>query len=204
MHLHSANFGSAMPRVDPQSHDSQSLDRETACSAVAFAQAHEEYLTDWSLGKTEKWRHAPVDRKQARVTRNGRLGSPAHTDSESDGSEDIDDSLTASVHAHIQKSFQCDVDSYEDFAPVFTSPRTLAYELDSMGHRATRRLTAHEQALLQRLDLCVCVQRELASLRHWSGRESAADDKQLQVGAQGAQEMVQAPHGCPHGRLQLA
>ena len=69
MHLHSINFGSKMPRVDPARFSAQDLDADGTQTAAEFAQAHEEYLTDWSLGKAEKWQRAVMDRTRARVIR---------------------------------------------------------------------------------------------------------------------------------------
>ena len=84
------NFGSKMPRVDPAHFSAQDLDADGVKTAAQFARAHEEHLTDWSLGKAEKWQHAVMDCKRARVTRRGSVGSPLHTDSESDGSADME------------------------------------------------------------------------------------------------------------------
>ena len=55
MHLHSINFGSCMPRVDPTAAGMQQPDVRTADIASRFAEIPEEYLTDWSLAKAEKW-----------------------------------------------------------------------------------------------------------------------------------------------------
>ena len=84
-----SNFGTCMPRVDPTAAGMQRPDAGTARTAAKFAQMHEEYLTDWSLGKAEKWTVEEMDNSLAKVAR---PGSPLHTDSESDGSEELDDS----------------------------------------------------------------------------------------------------------------
>ena len=55
MHLHSINFGSCMPRVDPAAAGMQQPDVTTAGIASRLAETHEEYLTDWSLAKAQKW-----------------------------------------------------------------------------------------------------------------------------------------------------
>ena len=54
MHLHSINFGSRMPRVDPTAAGMQQPDEKTAEISAQFAEMHEEYLTDWSFAKAEK------------------------------------------------------------------------------------------------------------------------------------------------------
>lgn len=89
MHLHSINFGTCVPRVDPAAAGMQQPDSSTALVAAKFAEMHEEYLTDWNLGKAEKWTFQETDNFAARATR---PGPPLHTDSESDGSEDFDNS----------------------------------------------------------------------------------------------------------------
>ena len=61
MHLHSINFGSCMPRVDPTAAGMQQPDEKSAEIAAQFAEMHEEYLTDWSLSKAEKWTFHEVD-----------------------------------------------------------------------------------------------------------------------------------------------
>ena len=68
----------------------QQPDEKSAEIAAQFAEMHEEYLTDWSLSKAEKWTFHEVDNCAAR---SARVGSPLHTDSESDGSEDMEDAL---------------------------------------------------------------------------------------------------------------
>ena len=79
MHLHSINFGSKMPRVDPARFSAQDLDADGVKTAAQFARAHEEHLTDWSLGKAEKWQHAVMDRKAGASDAPGTRGfSAAH------------------------------------------------------------------------------------------------------------------------------
>ena len=71
MHLHSINFGPCMPRVDPAAAGMQQPDVRTADVAARFAEMHEEYLTDWSLAKAEKWTFHEVDNSTARLARPG-------------------------------------------------------------------------------------------------------------------------------------
>ena len=73
-HLHSINVGSCMPRVDPTAAGMQRPDATTAAIAARFAEIHEEFLTDWSLGKTEKWTFHEIDAVPARFRQ---VGSPA-------------------------------------------------------------------------------------------------------------------------------
>ena len=56
-------------------------------TAQEFAAVHEEYVTEWSLSKAEKWFEQDVENAPARWA--GRA-SPLHSDAESDGSEDLD------------------------------------------------------------------------------------------------------------------
>ena len=86
MHLHSINFGSQMPRVDPAQAEWRLPCLQSIRTAEEFAAVHEEYLTDWSLGKAEKWSEQDVENAPARWT--GSI-SPLHSDAESDGSEDL-------------------------------------------------------------------------------------------------------------------
>ena len=44
-----------MPRVDPTAAGMQQPDEKTAEISAQFAEMHEEYLTDWSFAKAEKW-----------------------------------------------------------------------------------------------------------------------------------------------------
>eukprot|EP00435_Cladocopium_sp_Y103_P012057 s75_g3.t1 len=101
MHLHSINFGSQMPRIDPTAPEMEFPNEKSMQVAQQFAAVHEEYLTDWSLGKAEKWSFQEVENGVARRTR---CASPVHTDSESDGSEDLDgDVACAPVRAARKK-----------------------------------------------------------------------------------------------------
>eukprot|EP00435_Cladocopium_sp_Y103_P049427 s1595_g14.t3 len=94
MHLHSINFGSQMPRIDPAAKDMEFPNEQSARTAQIFASVHEEYLSDWNLGKAEKWSFQEVENGPARKARGS---SPVHTDSESEGSEDLDAVGCASV-----------------------------------------------------------------------------------------------------------
>ena len=87
MHLHSINFGSQMPRVDPAQDEWRIPCVESICTAEKFAQVHEEYVTDWSFSKAEKWSQQDIENAPARRTKGG---SPLHSDAESDGSEDLE------------------------------------------------------------------------------------------------------------------
>ena len=88
MHLHSINFGSCMPRVDPTAASMQQPNVRTADIASRFAEIHEEYLINWSLAKAEKWTFQEIENNTARLAR---ARSPLHTDSESDGSENLEE-----------------------------------------------------------------------------------------------------------------
>ena len=156
MHLHSINFGSKMPRVDPARFSAQDLDADGVKTAAQFARAHEEYLTDWSLGKAEKWQHAVMDRKRARVTRRGPVGSPLHTDSESDGSADMEPAKETRVPL---RAAQQRLAPDEDYVSLFPTPRTLCYQLDDAGQRLVCRLTAADRAILCELDACLVDQK---------------------------------------------
>lgn len=86
MHLHSINFGSQMPRVDPAQDEWRLPCEESVRMAEEFARVHEEYVTDWSLTKAEKWSQQDIENAAARRTG---AASPIHSDAESDGSEDL-------------------------------------------------------------------------------------------------------------------
>ena len=86
MHLHSINFGSSMPRVDPAQEEWRLPCMQSIRTAQEFAAVHEEYVTEWSLSKAEKWFEQDVENASARWT--GSI-SPLHSDAESDGSEDL-------------------------------------------------------------------------------------------------------------------
>ena len=87
MHLHSINFGAQMPRVDPAQDEWRLPCPQSIRTAQDFAQVHEEYVTDWSLSKAEKWSEQDIENAAARRTSGG---SPLHSDAESDGSEDLE------------------------------------------------------------------------------------------------------------------
>ena len=91
MHLHSINFGSQMPRVDPSQEEWRLPCMESVRTAQEFAEVHEEYLTDWSLSKAEKWFEQDVENAPARWTGSD---SPLHSDADSDGSEDMGSLVT--------------------------------------------------------------------------------------------------------------
>ena len=162
MHLHSINFGSRMPRVDPTAAGMQQPDEKTAEISAQFAEMHEEYLTDWSFAKAEKWSFHEIDNCVARAAR---PGSPAHTDSESDGSGDMEESallekcvLRNTVDAGLQVGLSADVFGQHavaedvDFQRVFPTATSMVYVI-SQGARATKVLTQDERQLLQDLDL---------------------------------------------------
>ena len=164
MHLHSINFGTCMPRVDPTAAGMQRPDAGTARTAAKFAQMHEEYLTDWSLGKAEKWTIEEMDNSVAKAAR---PGSPLHTDSESDGSEELDDSevLEKCVFCNVSEIGvqvgalgdvfgQHAVNEDEDFVRVFPTPTSMVY-LSSGGERRTKKLNAQELDTLKSLDSLV-------------------------------------------------
>ena len=162
MHLHSINVGSCMPRVDPTAAGMQRPDATTARIAARFAETHEEYLTDWSLGKHEKWTFNEVDSVPARFRQ---VGSPVHTDSESDGSEDLEGSdvlqkcvrrpetpggvdVGAASDVFGQHVVMDDV----DFARVFPTPTTMTYVTQN-AVRATHVLTGAEHETLRGLEV---------------------------------------------------
>ena len=161
MHLHSINFGSCMPRVDPAAAGMQQPDVTTADIASRFAETHEEYLTDWSLAKAEKWTFQEVDNNAARLAR---PGSPLHTDSESDGSEDLEETdildkcvRRSTPQSGIDLGLSSDVSGQHavaddvDFQRVFPTADSMAYVM-SNGVRATYKLTPADHAALRTLD----------------------------------------------------
>ena len=162
MHLHSINFGSCMPRIDPTAAGMQQPDEKTAEIAAQFAEMHEEYLTDWSFAKAEKWSFHEIDNC---VARTARPVSPVHTESESDGSEDMDESALVekcvrrkTLNAGLQVGLSADVFGQHavaddvDFQRVFPTATSMVYVI-SEGTRATKALTQDERQLLQDLDL---------------------------------------------------
>ena len=161
MHLHSINFGSCMPRVDPTAAGMQQPDVRTADIASRFAEVHEEYLTDWSLAKAEKWTFQEVDNNAARLAR---PGSPLHTDSESDGSEDLEEAdildkcvRRSTPQSGIDVGLSSDVCGQHavaddvDFQRVFPTADSMAYVM-SNGVRATYKLSPAEHDALHSLD----------------------------------------------------
>ena len=162
MHLHSINVGSCMPRVDPTAAGMQRPDATTAAIAARFAEIHEEYLTDWSLGKNEKWTFHEVDAVPARFRH---VGSPVHTDSESEGSEDLEDSQVSEkcvrrseVPSCVDVGAACDVLGQHvvaddvDFVRVFPTATTMSYVTQG-SVRATLVLSAAEREILLALDV---------------------------------------------------
>ena len=87
MHLHSINFGAQMPRVDHAQDEWRLPCEESVRMAQKFGRVHEEYVTDWSFSKAEKWSEQDIENAAARWTS---TASPLHSDAESDGSEDLD------------------------------------------------------------------------------------------------------------------
>ena len=161
MHLHSINFGSCMPRVDPAAAGMQQPDVKTADIASRFAEIHEEYLTDWSLAKAEKWTFQEVDNNAARLAR---PGSPLHTDSESDGSEDLEETgildkcvRRSTPQSGIDVGLSTDVSGQHavsddvDFQRVFPTSDSMAYVM-SNGVRATYKLSPADHDALNSLD----------------------------------------------------
>ena len=161
MHLHSINFGSCMPRVDPAAAGMQQPDVKTADIASRFAETHEEYLTDWSLAKAEKWTFQEVDNNAARLAR---PGSPLHTDSESDGSEDLEETdildkcvRRSTPQSGIDVGLSTDVSGQHavaddvDFQRVFPTADSMAYVM-SNGVRATYKLSPADYDALRTLD----------------------------------------------------
>ena len=162
MHLHSINVGSCMPRVDPTAAGMQRPDATTAAIAARFAESHEEYLTDWSLGKTEKWTFHEVDAVPARFRA---VGSPVHTDSESDGSEDLEESEVlekcvrrSELPSYVDVGAASDVFGQHvvgddvDFLRVFPTATTMSYVTHGTA-RATRVLTRTERETLLALNI---------------------------------------------------
>ena len=88
MHLHSINFGAPMPRVDPAQDEWRLPCEESVRMAQKFGRVHEEYVTDWSFSKAEKWSQQDIENAAARWTA---AASPLHSDAESDGSQDLDE-----------------------------------------------------------------------------------------------------------------
>ena len=90
------NTGSHMPRIDPADH--AVVDEHVLQEARDIAQVHEEYMTEWDINLAEKWCVQPVDRKKPSWTRQGQYGEPLHSDSDSDGSQDLSCSSNKAWH----------------------------------------------------------------------------------------------------------
>ena len=177
MHLHSINFGAQMPRVDPAREEWRLPSAESVRTAEEFARVHEEYVTDFSFGKAEKWSQQDIENAPARKTA---TDSPLHSDAESDGSEDLELSRVketaqpARKRARLQPEAAPAASQQEppgapflaareqfsqqalpvdaDFARVFPSPTSMAYVKDGAGKRKIVCLTCQEKALLQDLE----------------------------------------------------
>ena len=162
MHLHSINFGSQMPRVDPEAVGLRVADRQHAELGTAFARVHEEYLTDWSLGKMEKWFFWPSDDAPARKRENI---SPVHTDSESDGSEADEEIVNAACFPALGREVPEGVDAVdarvsavgplaadEDYVRLFPSPTEMVYEKTAAGGRRIVVLTEGQRRCLEVLN----------------------------------------------------
>jgi hypothetical protein len=201
MHLHSINFGAQMPRVDPAQDEWRLPCPQSIRTAQDFAQVHEEYVTDWSLSKAEKWSEQDIENAAARRTSGG---SPLHSDAESDGSEDLEchnsaktqdlepknkrarvSFLTASAaeskkQEQLQVGLEADVfcqhgvASDVDFVRVFPTPTSMAYVEDAAGRRKVRALTAEEKKLLKDLDA-------LVMQKDWHPCQVGTDQKALMM-----------------------
>ena len=168
-----------MPRVDPTAPEMEFPNEQSLHIAQQFAAVHEEYLTDWSLGKTEKWSFQEVENG---VARRARCSSPVHTDSESDGSEDIrEDVACAPVWAASKKTPKMvnDVFSQQemlpdmDFVRAFADGVSMSYEVNADGSRKRTQLLAHgrtERVLLGS---------PVAPVPNFNCPEAIAHDKQL-------------------------
>ena len=151
MHLHSINFGERMPRVDPHSEEIKSLDLQSVAIARDFAAVHEEYLTEWSLGKAEKWQSRVIENESAKCTRRGAVGSPLHTDSESDGSEDVDN--PAQARGIVSSSGPAGVLAEdEDLVRAYPSATQVVYVQKADGEFETVKLNVSQKDLLVNLD----------------------------------------------------
>ena len=201
MHLHSISFGAQMPRVDPAQDEWRLPCPQSIRTAQDFAQVHEEYVTDWSLSKAEKWSEQDIENAAARRTSGG---SPLHSDAESDGSEDLEchnsaktqdlepknkrarvSFLTASAaeskkQEQLQVGLEADVfcqhglASDVDFVRVFPTPTSMAYVEDAAGRRKVRALTAEEKKLLKDLDA-------LVMQKDWHPCQVGTDQKALMM-----------------------
>ena len=180
MHLHSINFGSNMPRVDPAQEEWRLPCMQSIRTAQEFASVHEEYVTEWSLSKAEKWFEQDVENAPARWT--GSV-SPLHSDAESDGSEDLETQKSKTIQQKVTEKSQpgrmslliastaqsekqdqqpgflggnefCQyaLASDEDFVRVFPSSTSMAYVKDAAGRRKVYVLTAVQKRLLEDLD----------------------------------------------------
>eukprot|EP00435_Cladocopium_sp_Y103_P048649 s92_g14.t1 len=123
--------------------------------AQQFAAVHEEYLTNWSLGKAEKWSFQEVENG---VARRARCSSPVHTDSDLDG-----DVACAPVRAAGKKLFPSvkvvnDVFSKHemlpdmDFVRVFVDGVSMSYEVNADGSRKRVQLSAQQVRVLDELN----------------------------------------------------
>ena len=197
MHLHSINFGSQMPRVDPSQEEWRLPCMESIRTAQEFAEVHEEYVTDWSLSKAEKWSEQDVENAAARRTGSD---SPLHSDAESDGSEDMEPeskrarvmsksdlsrmSFPTATATDSKKQDSCQsgmgddafcqhaLASDEDFVRAFPTCTTMVYVKDAAGQRKVSALTSNEKELLQHLN-------SLLQQEHWHPCQIGTEVKKI-------------------------
>ena len=151
MHLHSINFGSQMPRVDPAQAEWRLPCLQSIRTAEEFAAVHEEYLTDWSLGKAEKWSEQDVENAPARWT--GSI-SPLHSDAESDGSEDL--------------------------GSVRKSKRARVFERSQQGRKSFLTATSAEEEKQDQCQVAVEVERSQQGRKSFLTATSAEEEQQDQ------------------------
>ena len=154
MHLHSINWGSQMPRINPEKlAEGKCSDWNTSKQGAACAQAHEEYLTDWSWTKKEMWVFQEVDNKKAVPAQ---AGSPVHTDSESDGSVDVegggDLDVARDIVQHGDVFQQHVLDDDEDFVRLFPTATSMQYAMTAAGTRQRVRLSRKQLRTLEALN----------------------------------------------------
>ena len=119
-------------------------------------------ITDWSLGKNEKWTFHEIDAVPARFRQ---VGSPVHTDSEPDGSEDLEESELSEKCVRCSEVPTCvDVGAASDvfgqhvvgddvdFVRVFPTATTMSYVTQG-NVRATLTLTASERETVRALEV---------------------------------------------------
>eukprot|EP00435_Cladocopium_sp_Y103_P046938 s590_g13.t1 len=146
MHLHSINWGSQMPRINPEKlAAAECSDWSSLSQGATFARAHEEYFTDWSWTKKEKWVFQEVDNKKAAVAT---AGSPVHTDSESSGSDDETGGAAAVFPVDIVPEGdvfqQHALAEDEDFVRLFPTVTSMQYAVTADGARQRVRLSREQ------------------------------------------------------------